>query len=112
MLENLTIVFAPLLPWLAILGLAVIAALLLALGWLRRARGMFWRALVLAVLLLTIANPSAVLEDRTPLDDIGLVVVDESPSQGIGQRRAQTEAALAKVQEAAKSLKHFELRVV
>jgi len=112
MLENLTIVFAPLLSWLAILGLALVAALLLALGWLRRARGMSWRALVLAVLLLTLANPSAVLEDRTPLDDIGLVVVDDSPSQGIGQRRAQTEAALAKVQEAAKSLKHFELRVV
>jgi len=112
MFANLSIAFSPLVPWPWLAAAAVVAALLLALGWLRRARGVAWRALVLAVLLLTLANPSAVLEDRKPLDDIGLVVVDESPSQGIGERRAQTEAALAALREAAKPLKHFELRVV
>jgi hypothetical protein len=111
-LENLTIAFAPLLPWLVIAGLAAAAAVLLALGWARRARGMPWRTLVLATLLLTLANPAAVLEDRSPLDDVGLVLVDQSPSQSIGDRRAQTEAALAKLQAAAGKLKHFELRVV
>ncbi|HUI16667.1 MAG TPA: hypothetical protein VL244_03315 [Alphaproteobacteria bacterium] len=112
MLENLSIAFSPLVPWPWLAGAALAAAVLLTLGWRRRARGIGWRALVLAVLLLTLANPAAVLEDRTPLDDIGLVVVDDSPSQGIGQRRAQTEAALAAVREAARPLKHFELRVV
>ncbi|HLI14289.1 MAG TPA: hypothetical protein VKY65_22055 [Alphaproteobacteria bacterium] len=112
MLQNLSITFAPLLPWLAVAGFAAVAVALLALGWLRRARGMAWRSLVLAVLLLTLANPAAVLEDRAPLDDVGLVIVDESPSQGIGQRHAQTEAALAALETQAKKLKHFELRVV
>jgi hypothetical protein len=112
MLANLTVTFAPLLPWFAIAALALAGGALSAFGWMRRARGMMWRALVLVVLLLTLANPSAVLEDRAPLDDIGLVLVDDSPSQGIGERHAQTEAALAKLQEEAKSLKHVELRVV
>ncbi len=111
-LENLTIAFAPLLPWAALAALAAAAALLLGFGWLRRARGMVWRSLVIAVLLLTLANPSAVIEDRSPLDDIGVVVLDQSPSQSIGQRGAQAEQALAKVQDEAKRLKHFELRVL
>ncbi len=112
MLGNLSIAFAPLLPWPAIAALAGAAAVLLALAYFRRARGRAWRLLALAVLILTLANPSAVLEDRAPLNDIGLVVVDDSPSQGIGNRRAESAAALARIEEAAKSLKHFELRVV
>ena len=111
-LDNLAIAFAPLLPWAAIGALALASAALLAIGLVRRARGMVWRTLVLATLLLTLANPSAVLEDRAPLDDIGVVLVDESPSQDIGERRAQNEAALARIEEQAKALKHFELRVV
>lgn len=111
-LQNLAIAWAPLLPWPVIAILAGAAAMLLALGWVRRARGLAWRFLVLATLLLTLANPSAVLEDRSPLDDVGLAIVDESPSQSIGDRHAQTEAALAKLKEQAKALKHLELRVV
>lgn len=111
-LENLAIAFAPLLPWAAIGGLALVSVALLGLGWARRARGMAWRTLVLAALLLTLANPSAVLEDRAPLNDIGVVMLDESPSQSIGNRRAQADAAAAQIAERAKALKHFELRVV
>jgi len=111
-LENLTVVFSPLLSWAVIAALAMLSAALLAIGWARRARGMIWRTLALATLLLTLANPSAVLEDRGPLNDIGVVVVDESPSQSIGNRHAETEAALARIEEQAKALKRFELRVV
>ncbi len=110
--EELTIAFAPFLPWAALVGLGVVALLLLSLGWRSRARGTAWRALLFALLLLTLANPSAVLEDRQPLDDVGLVILDDSPSQSIGTRRADSEAALRQLVEAAKGLKHFELRVV
>lgn len=112
MLANVSIAFAPLLPWIVLAILAATAVFLLALGWWQRARGMMWRCLVLAVLLLTLTNPTAVLEDRSPLDDVGLVIVDESQSQGIGDRHNATEAALAKLEDKAKALKHFELRVV
>ncbi len=111
-LQTLTIAWAPLLPWLALAALGAAAAGFLIYGWLQRARGMAWRGAAFAVLLLTLANPSAVIEDRSPLDDVGLVVVDDSPSQSLGKRSTQTEAALADVERAAKSLQHFELHVV
>jgi hypothetical protein len=111
-LENLAVAWAPFLPWYAIAGFAVLATVFLGYGWLRRARGMGWRAAAFAILLLALANPSAVIEDRVPLDDIGLVLVDQSPSQTLGERRAQSEAALAALEREAKGLKHFELRVV
>ena len=111
-LENLAISWAPLLPWFVLAGLALFGAIFLGYGWLKRARGMGWRAAALAFLLLALANPSAVIEDRAPLDDIGLALVDQSPSQSLGDRRAQSEAALAALEREAKGLKHFELRVV
>jgi hypothetical protein len=111
-IQDLAIAFAPFLPWAVLAGLAVAALLLVVFGWRARAHGIGWRALLFALLLLTLANPSAVLEDRQPLDDVGLVILDESPSQSIGDRHAQSEAALRRLTEAAKGLKHFELRVL
>ena len=61
--------------------------------------GVWWRGLALAVLLLALANPSLVREEREPLDDVVLVIEDQSPSQGIEARRAQTDRAVAHLLE-------------
>jgi len=61
---------------------------------------------------LTLANPSLVNEKRELRKDVGVVVVDESASQAIGNRKAQTEAALAHLVEQAKQNPDLELRVV
>jgi len=97
MQSSLTFEFAPLIPTELLLGLAIIPTLLLVYGLWRRARGSLWRAAVSLVLLLALGNPVARQEDREVLPDIALVVVDESPSQGIGNRQAamaEGEAAL------------------
>src|SRR5688572_12754440 len=86
---------APMLPWWAIAALAVAAVLVLALGVWRRARGIAWRAAAVAMLLAILVDPSLVEEKRVKLRDVAVVVVDESPSQEIGNRRQATEAALA-----------------
>ena len=78
---------APLLPWWAIAALGGAAVLALGLGLWRRARGTAWRALALAMLLAILANPSLVEEKRSALRDVAVVVVDELPSQQIGERR-------------------------
>ncbi|MDA8230760.1 MAG: hypothetical protein M0006_05425 [Magnetospirillum sp.] len=93
------IAFAPLVPWplLAALAGVALAVWLLALG--RRARGAWARAIPLAALLVALANPRLVTEERQPLPDIAVVVVDDTLSQGIGDRRAQTEAALAQIRQ-------------
>ncbi len=107
-----TLAASPLLPWWAIAGLAAAALLALALGLWRRARGVFWRAAALAMLLLIVVNPSLVEEKRSPLRDVAIVVVDESPSQGIGQRREATEAAVAALTERLGRERDLDVRVV
>jgi hypothetical protein len=112
MTSALTIDWAPLIPpaVLAVLALAALPVVGFAL-W-RRARGAWWRTLTAAALLLALANPSLVEEQRDPLDDIAMVVVDESPSQGIAPRGAQTEAALEHVVRQLGTLPNTEVRVV
>jgi len=90
---------APLLPWTAIAVLGALCALILGFGLLRRARGLPWRAIAFAILLAALINPSIVEEQRTPQRDIAIVVVDESPSQRIGDRQRATETALASLKD-------------
>ncbi len=98
------------LPWLLALGGA--ALLLVALAAWRRARGWWLRLLAAAAILLGLANPSLVEQQRQGLPDIALVVVDESASQGIGERREQTEAALAALEARLALLPNTEVEVV
>ena len=86
MKSALTIDWAPIFDWEVIAVLAALSAALLALALLRRARGAWWRGLALTLLLLALANPILVKEQRDPLDDIALVVVDDSA-------RAETDVA-------------------
>ncbi len=106
------IIFAPLLSWALIGSFAVAAALAILYAAWRRARGTGLRALAIATLLALLANPSIKQERREPLPDIAVVVVDESPSQGIGSRRMQTESALDHIRARLANDKFIELRVV
>jgi hypothetical protein len=89
-----SVAFAPLFPWPVIAGLAGVALLLVGIGVWRKASGTALRALVLLALLAGLANPRLLSENRTSLPDVALVVVDESLSQGFGDRRTRANAAL------------------
>ncbi len=110
--DHVTIGLAPLLPWPILIGAGVVAVAVLALALFRRARGVWWRGLAVAALWITLANPALINEKREPRKDIAVVIVDDTASQSIEQRRAQTEAALARVTEAARAMPDLELRVV
>ena len=113
MIENgFTLAFAPLVPLPVLIALGAVTAAALAFTLARRARGVGWRLLAAAALWLVLVNPSLVNEKREFRKDIGVVVVDESASQSIGNRKAQTEAALARLVDEAKQLPDLELRVV
>jgi hypothetical protein len=111
-IDAYTIAFAPLLPAGIVAGLVTVAVVVLALGAWRRARGLWWRAAVLALLIGIIVNPSLVIEKRSPLRDVAVIVVDESPSQQIGDRTAATEAALRAVSERLQHERDLDVRVV
>ncbi len=89
---------APMLSWSEIAVLGAIGALILGFGIWRRARGLAWRAIAIAVLLTALVNPSLIEEQRAAQRDVAVIVVDESPSQNIGDRRQATERALAVIE--------------
>ncbi|MFV0474773.1 MAG: hypothetical protein ACK5MQ_11300 [Pikeienuella sp.] len=101
---NASVVFDPLVPPLAI-ALAGAGALALSAlaGWLRSPSWAL-RACAFAALLAALANPALVSEVRRALSDIAFIVVDESQSQSIGERRAMTEAAEAEATAALAAL--------
>ena len=107
-----TLASAPLLPWLAIASLGAACVLILGFGILRRARGLLWRSIASAILLAALVNPSVVEEQRAPQRDIAVVIVDESPSQRIGDRQQATEAALAALKDRLTPERDLDLRVV
>ena len=91
------VIFDPLLPWpvlYAAIGLA--AAFVLFAVW-RGLNGWWLRGPALAVLLVALANPSLQDEDRDPLSDIVVMVVDESASQKLSNRESQTAEAVAEL---------------
>jgi len=106
------IIFDPLLPWSILAGFGIVAVLLALLGWRARARGLAMRLATVAVLLLTLANPSLVEEERKPVADTALIVIDDSESQGIGDRRLQVANARAALARKLSTIEGLEVREV
>ena len=106
-----TIVFDPLVPWPLIFALGAVALALLALALWRGLTGWWLRGLAGVVLLAALANPALQEEDRAPLSDIVLLIVDESASQALGDRADQTAQAVAAVAAEVAALPNTELRI-
>jgi hypothetical protein len=106
------IIFDPLVGWPVLAGLAALVLLGTLYALWRGLAGWWLRLLAGLVLLAGIANPSLQQEDRERLTDIVVAVVDDSASQQIGDRAAQTAAALAALQDRIAARPDTELRVV
>ncbi|WP_029012418.1 membrane protein [Niveispirillum irakense] len=106
------IALSPLIPLVWLLPLAGIALALAAYGLWRRARGGWLRFAALAVLVLALLNPSWVEEKREPIKDVAVIVLDQSPSQQIGERKARGEKALADLQARLEREQDLDVRVV
>lgn len=111
-MTTLHIVFDPLLPIGVLALLTSLAVLAAGVAVYHRARGTALRALVCAVLLLTLWNPALTREQREPVPDVAAIIVDTSPSQDIGDRAARTQAVLTALQQEAASLDNLDLRVL
>jgi hypothetical protein len=107
-----SVAFNPMLPLWAIAAFALAAAALIAFGAVRRARGLWWRLAGLALLLAILADPSLVRETRAPQKDVAIVILDQSPSMAIGDRRALADRALDAIKRQLASSTDLDLRVV
>ena len=107
-----SIAFDPLIPWTAIAVFGAIALVLVLLSLRARARGVWWRSLVLAAVLAALSNPILVEEERRFLPDIAVVAVDQSESQGLVDRPQQIAAARAALNRRLAGIENLEVREV
>ncbi|MBO6853614.1 MAG: hypothetical protein JJ872_07605 [Marivivens sp.] len=106
------VTFAPYVPWLVI-GILGAAMLVFALfGQWRGLGGAKFRLLAGSVVLAALANPALRLEERDPLPDIVIAVVDRSSSQELGDRPLQRESAVSGIRDAVAERANTDLRVV
>ncbi len=112
MIGGQDIVFAPLLPWLAIAAITVGAALMVGLALWQGLRGWWLRGLAALALIAALTNPSLLSEERETLRDIALVLVDDTASNRLGIREDQTLEALEHLEDRIEGLGDVETRVV
>jgi hypothetical protein len=108
----MSIFFDPLLSWPLIWGLMALAAVAVCVAIWRGLRGWPLRGLALIILGAGLANPVLQQETQRPLSDIVIMVVDQSASQALGDRAAQTRNAVAHLRAAVAALPNTELREV
>ncbi|WP_176556099.1 hypothetical protein [Rubellimicrobium rubrum] len=105
------IILDPLLPWPVVWAALALVLLAVILAAWRGLSGWWLRGLAGLALLAALLNPSLQEEERDPLTDIVVAVVDESASQRIGDRAEQAAAALARLEAEVATRPNTELRV-
>lgn len=88
-------VFDPIVPLWLLAVLAVLSAAAISVALWRGLAGWSWRGAAGLVILAALAGPVLQTENRAPLSDIVLMLVDGSASQRLSDREAQTEDAAA-----------------
>lgn len=94
-----SIAFSPILPVWALAAFAVAALSLLSVSALRDRRGLGWRVLAVAALVVVLFNPRTRSERLEARPDVALLIVDDTQSQAAAGRTARTEAALSAMRE-------------
>ena len=104
--------FNPYVPPAALGGMGVLYAALCLLAWRRGVKGSLPRAFAGAVLIYGLANHQQVNEEREKLPTETLIVVDQSPSQSLGDRTKATAATQDALSKALAALPGVNVRIV
>ncbi len=107
-----SIAFSPILEWTWLYAFAAVGAALVVGGAILRARGIVWRFLAVALAWLILANPSLVVENREGLRDVAVIIIDDSTSQNLEERRKRSDEALEQVRQQIQRLGNIDLRIV
>ncbi|MBK8173873.1 MAG: hypothetical protein IPK66_00795 [Rhodospirillales bacterium] len=106
------ILWHPLVPLWFVVAILAAAAGLIAIAVFRRTRGSLFRALAMAALGIAVLDPRVVHEDQRPRPDVALLVVDDSPSDQIGDRAHMIETARARIEASLGKLDGLEIRTI
>ncbi len=103
--------FDPLIPWLVLWGLVVVAVVLWGVYVALRGKAWLFRALAMTVLAIALANPQWIQEQREPLKDIVAVVMDRSESMNFRGRTETAQAAYDAIRKEIEADDTLELRI-
>ena len=106
------ITFTSLVPFPLLITVLGIGLIIAGYAFVKRSRATGLRTLVMVVLAAGVSDPRATIENRTPLNDVAVVVVDESLSQQLSDRPARTAEALEGLSSAFERLKGIDVRTV
>jgi hypothetical protein len=109
---NWSIEFSPFLPQPLLIAAGALLLVAVIGHLLRRQRGALLRLLAGAFLLLALANPVLKQEEREPLRNIAVVVVDESSSQKIAGRPERAEAIRRQLGDKLGEIPNLDVRFV
>lgn len=102
-------------PWIdpSWLGLLALSAFMVATYYaLRRGAAVWTRISAMALLLLALAHPIGVVEKRKSLNDIALIISDESDSQRVTKRTEQVQKLVADLKSKIDQVGGIETRIV
>lgn len=104
--------FSALVPMPLLVTILAIGVLISGYALVCRSRAAGLRLLALTVLAAAVLDPRATIENRTPLDDVAVVVVDESLSQQLSDRPERTAETLTDLNAALDKLTAMDVRTV
>ncbi|MEQ8658468.1 MAG: hypothetical protein RIC24_14295 [Hyphomicrobiales bacterium] len=111
-MNDWTLLFDPLIPlWLIIL-IGVVALSLTGFALLRGRRGAMLRAAAMAIVIVTLLDPSLRLEERERLPTVVALVIDESASQTIDGRNTMATGAADTLRPQLEALGAVEVRSI
>jgi hypothetical protein len=108
----LSVSFSPLIPAYALWTVGAVALLLAVLAVVSRGPVAILRAVALALVLLALANPALVQEEREKVKDVVAVVIDRSTSQTLGDRQGMTDQVRAELERRFGSVADVEPRFI
>ncbi len=108
----MNIVLDPLLPPWALIAAAVLGAAFAVLSLIRNWKSGIARLVAVAALLALLAGPMTREEETAPLNDIALIIADESASQSLDDRDAVTADAVEKLQARLEALGGIDVETV
>jgi len=109
---NSSFVFEPMLPIWAIVSLTVLIIAAATFGQWCGLKSFILRAVAAFILAGALLNPQTLIERRTPLADIALVITDKSESMAFGTRKQVSETVHARLLDELGGLENLELTLV
>ena len=108
----MNIEFAPLIPWPLLIAFAGVALAMIAYIFIKFRRAAVLRLATATLVFASLSNPTIRQEERQPLNDIAVLIIDQTQSQALAGRTAQTEKAMRDIKQRIGQLPNTELRVV